>query len=355
VISLLLMASLVAQASPAAQKATAARVAGRLDEAVAQYNVALKQTPAWAEGWFFLGSIYYERDQAAPCVAAFRNFVRLQPKTSAGFAFLGLCLYQLKDYGNSLQSLLRAQELGVPNGEQLTNVASYHAALLFTKAENFEKALRILQIFSRDKGDFDPKIIEAAGNAALRRPLLPEELKDEDRELVYRVGRAVMTAADRRSAEAARLLAEVVADYPQAPNVHYVYGSLLLGGDSAQGIAMLQKELELQPGHLPSLVLLALEYLTRGEPALARQHADRAARLAPGNFAAHTALGRALTDLGEIPAAITELELARKLEPTSPQVRIALASAYQKAGRPQDASRERAEFLRLKKLLEGGN
>jgi tetratricopeptide (TPR) repeat protein len=350
-----LLASLVLmQNSPAALKARAARDTGRLEEAVAQYNIALKQNPAWAEGWFFLGSIHYDRDQAAPCVQAFSRFTRLQPKTSAGFAFLGLCLYQLKDYGSSLQALLRAQQLGLPAGEQLTNVASYHAALLFTKAENFEKALQILQLFSRDQGDFNPKIIEAAGNAALRRPILPDEMKDDDRELVYRVGRAVMTAADRRTAEAARMLAEAVADFPRALNLHYVYGSLLLGGDSGQGLEEIKRELELQPTHLPSLVLLALEYLKRGEPAEARRSAAEAVRLAPANFAAHTALGRALTDLGEVAGAVTELEAAKKLEPTSPQVRIALASAYQKAGRPQDAARERAEFLRLKKLLEAG-
>lgn len=355
---MLLAAGLCAQAlppNPAGRLATAAREAGRLDEAIAQYNLALKQAPSWAEGWFFLGSLHYDRDQAAPCVAAFRNFVKLQPNTSAGAAFLGLCLYQAKDYANSLKALTRAQELGLPKGQQLTDVASYHAALLYTKAENFEKALQILQLFSRAQGDFDPKIIEAAGQAALRRPFLPHELKDEDRELVYRVGRAVMTAADRRTAESARLFADIVADYPKTPNLHYTYGSLLLGGDGAEGINQLKKELEIQPGHLPSLVLLALEHLKRGEPGVARDYAAQASRAAPGNFAAHTALGRALTDLGEIPGAVTELELAKKLEPTSPQVRIALASAYQKAGRPADAARERAEFLRLKKMLEGGN
>jgi predicted Zn-dependent protease len=178
-------------------------------------------------------------------------------------------------------------------------------------------------------------------------------MKDEDREVVYRVGRAVLTAADRRTAEAARLFAEIVADHPNTPNLHYAYGTLLLGGDGEQGIAELKKELAATPDHLPSLVVLALEYLKRGEPASARDYATQAVRLAPGNFAAHTALGRALTDLGENAAALTELELAKKLEPTSPQVRIALASAYQKAGRPQDAARERAEFLRLKKMLEG--
>ena len=36
--------------------------------------------------------------------------------------------------------------------------------------------------------------------------------------------------------------------------------------------------------------------------------------------------------------------------PDSPQTRIALASAYAKAGRAQEAARERAEFVRLDRL-----
>jgi thioredoxin-like negative regulator of GroEL len=36
-----------------------------------------------------------------------------------------------------------------------------------------------------------------------------------------------------------------------------------------------------------------------------------------------------------------------KLAPESPEMRFALARAYQRAGRTDDATRERAEFLRL--------
>ena len=337
----------------ASQRATEARLAGRLTDAVTNYQQALRLKPDWAEGWFFLGSIHYEAERPRECVDAFGRFTRLQPKVSAGFAFLGLCLFQAKDYANSLRALNYAEKLGLPAGEQLTDVASYHAALLYTKDENFERALQILNFFSR-RETIDPKIIEAAGIAALRKPIFPGELAAEDRELVYRVGRAVMTGGARRAREAAQMLEEAIRDYPAAPNLHFVYGSLLLGGDADQAIAELKKEIEVQPKHLPSRVILALEYLKRGDPANARTYAEQAVSLAPNNFAARVAHGRALVDLDEVKQGIFELELAVKLEPTSPQVRIALASAYQKAGRKEDAARERAEFLRLKKMLEGG-
>jgi predicted Zn-dependent protease len=78
------------------------------------------------------------------------------------------------------------------------------------------------------------------------------------------------------------------------------------------------------------------------------QYAERAVKTAPASFAAYTALGRVLVDSGKTKEGIEKLEYAAKLAPDSPQVRIALASAYAKVGRSADAARERAEFLKLK-------
>jgi tetratricopeptide (TPR) repeat protein len=323
----------------------------RLDAAVAAYRQVLRQKPKWAEGWYFAGSILYEQEKGKECAAAFERFTALMPKVSAGQAFLGLCRYQARDYANSLSALLEAQRIGMPAGEPLTDVAGYHAALLFIKAQNFEGALQILHLFSR-RPEVAPKIIEATGIAALRMPIFPEELKDSDRELVYRMGRAVITASARHAAAAAAQFDEIVRDFPTTPNVHYAWGTFLLGGDPDKAIAALSKELEVQKEHLPTLVLLSLEYLKRGDAAAAKPYADRAVKAGPNNFTSHVVLGRTLVALGEIEAGVIALELAARLEPTSPQARIALASAYQRAGRPQDAAKQRAEFQRLKNALD---
>jgi len=335
-----------------AAKATELRLAGKLEEAIPLYKQGLRTHPGWAEGWYFLGAMHYERDQARECADAMKRFVKLAPEVSSGYAFLGLCQFQSRDYADSLRSLNRAERLGLPRGDPLTDVASYHAAQLFTKDGNFEKALDILNFFS-NREPLDPKVIEAAGITALRMPIFPQELKIEDRELVYRTGRAILTAGNRRTAEATRMLDSIAKDFPTTPNVHYVYGSLLVSTDPDKGIGVLQKELEIQPDHLASRVLLAMEFLKRGEPDKAIPYGEQAATLAPVNFTGHVMLGRALVESGvDLERGIRELEAAMKLEPTSPQVRIALASAYAKAGRKEEATAQRNEFQRLKKLLE---
>ena len=353
-LTLLLFAQAVPVRTPLQEQATKARLAGRLDEAVLGYKRALAATPAWSEGWYFLGTIHYERDQARECADAFSRFTKLQPNVSTGHALLGLCLYQLKQYPAALSELNESERIGLPEGDPVTKVASFHAALLYTKYANFEKALKILGFFSRD-AVVDPKVIELSGLAALRRPLFPVELPTEDRELVYRVGRAVITAGARRTAEASKLLEELVEDFPKQAGLHFVYGTLLLGGDTEAAMKQLEEVVKLEPDHLPAHVVMGLEYLRQNNFEAARQCGEKAVRLAPANFTSRTLLRRALAEGGfDLTAGLRELETAMQLEPGSPQVRIALASAYAKAGRREEAAKQRAEFLRLRKSIEGG-
>ena len=58
-------------------------------------------------------------------------------------------------------------------------------------------------------------------------------------------------------------------------------------------------------------------------------------------------LGRALVETGEVDRGIGELQRAVRLAPEAAEVHFALARAYSRAGREQEAASERAEFARL--------
>ena len=94
------------------------------------------------------------------------------------------------------------------------------------------------------------------------------------------------------------------------------------------------------------------DFLAQQNIPLAQPYAVEAARLAPRNFVARRELGRVKLHAGDIPGAITELETARRLEPSSPSVRFNLARAYLRAGREVDAKRERGEFTRLQEIQQ---
>jgi predicted Zn-dependent protease len=161
-----------------------------------------------------------------------------------------------------------------------------------------------------------------------------------------------MDTGARRAAEAQKEFESLVASYPRTPNIHYLFGSSLMISDPDAGLLELRKELDVSPRHVPALLQIAFEYLRRGEAATALPYARQAVEIDANSFAAHNALGRALVESGDLEKGILELELSKKQAPGSPQTRIALASAYAKAGRSAEAARERAEFLRLKQLTK---
>ena len=359
VITLLMISMAAAQSGPAvsfdevARKADAARAADRLDEAVRLYQRALRLKPAWAEGWFSLGTIFYDADRHAECVDAFTRFVALKPDVGPAHGLLGLCEFGRGNYDAALRHLFRGQELGFGDNAQIRQVALYHTALALIVRRNFEKAIEQLSILVNLSPP--PNVVRsAAGLAVLRMPVLPDRIPAADRTFVDRVGEAELAEMERRAEESGKLFERLLADYPKAPELHYTYGSLLLSSDPPRGVALLKGELIISPDHVPALASLAYEYLKEGDPAQALLYAEKAARLAPGDFAARTAYGRALLEQGRVADAIRELETAVKLAPDSPQARFALANAYTQAGRSNDADHERKEFNRLRKLLDSG-
>ena len=94
---------------------------------------------------------------------------------------------------------------------------------------------------------------------------------------------------------------------------------------------------------------IAFELLRQGDNEGARAAGERAVALAPGLFAAHNALGRALVELGDLDRGTRELEAAVRLAPDSPEVHYSLARAYAQAGRKDEAARERATFAELER------
>ena len=333
-----------------AREAAAARDAGRIDESIALYQKAVGLKPSWAEGYWSLGTAFYELDKYADAKNAFARVVRLQPKHAAAFGFKGLCEFQLKDYETALDDLMKAADLGVTEPKDLVDAIAYHTAIALTRLEKYEFALATLQGFARDGND-SPRIVEAFGMALLRIPMIPSELPPDRRELVMLAGRGAYYRAARKPAAAKPAFELLVQRYPDTPNVHYAYGVYLLDEDQDRGVEEFKQELKVSPDHLPSILQIAFEYLRRSDWESARPWAQRAVDLDARDFTARRALGQVLLETGSTADSITQLETGVRLAPDSPSMRFMLARAYQKAGRQADADRERAEFLRLDRLV----
>ncbi len=329
--------------------ATEARQAERWEDAIDLYARAVKLKPQYVEGYWYQGTAYYSLDNYTQCRDAFRKVLRLAPKNGAAYAFLGLCEFGLKDYDRSLQDLLQSRILGVGDTQDLAGIARYHAAILMTRMEQYEQALETLGEFAAEGND-NPRVIEALGIATLRMPMLPKETPADRREMILMAGRASYMMATRNTASAGKAFDALASRYPETPNVHYAYGVFLLQEQPDQAIAEFKRELELQPSHPWSLMQIAFEYLKRGDGPSALPWAQQAVAAAPNAFPAHKALGQALLETGDVEASIKELQVGLELAPESPGLHFTLARAYQRAGRLEDATRERDEFTRLDRL-----
>ncbi|HEY3742911.1 MAG TPA: tetratricopeptide repeat protein, partial [Bryobacteraceae bacterium] len=324
-------------------QAEAAREKGAPD-APALYQRALQMKPDWKDGWWALGGIYYQKDQFAECAAAFEKLAALD-HSAPSHAMAGLCQFGLKNYDAATANLAKAQKLGVMN-EGIGQPSMYTLAKLWTKRGNFEGALSILFDFAQ-LGKENPAYIELAGTAGLWKPMFPEEVPAEDREVVFLAGKAFWAAAKRNVPVARANFADLLEHYPKAPGVHYLAGSFEMFDSSDRAVEMFEDELKINPDHVGALMALGSEYLRQGNTAKALPYARKSVELAPQTYATHTLLGRVLVESGSLEPALKELELARQLQPDDPQPRIALASLYTKLGRKDDAARERREFLRI--------
>jgi len=339
-----------------AARAEQARGAGRSDEAVGLYRKALALRPAWAEGWFKLGTLLYDRDAYAEAADALRRAASLSPEAATVWALLGLCEFKLGRYAEALEHVQRGRRLGADSEPQLRDVLLYHEGLLLLSKGDFERAQETLGRLGRE-GVESPELTDALGLSVLRVRFTGRVRTDAAlAELIRRAGRAEQLAAQKKFSEALGEYERLAADFPAAPNVQYAFGRfLLVTNDAERGVAALVRETENTPGHLPARLLIADTKLRLKDFAGGLPFAEQAVRMSPGLPLARYLLGSLLAGAGQTARAVEELERAARLMPDEPKIHYALSQAYERAGRREDARRALAAFARLRRQQEGAD
>ena len=332
-----------------AAEANHARESDRLDEAVVLYRKALALRPAWAEGWWYLGTLLYDRDDYAGAAYALGKAVELSPQAGNAVAMLGLCDAKLGRDRDALQHLDKGRTLGVGGDESLRRVMLYTQGTLLLAAGEFGKAQDALDLLAREGANQDD-LMDALGESVLGiRPADLAAANSTMREVVRRAGRAEHAAASGDAQVAQAEYGRLAADTPTFHNVQFAYGRFLLANHlDDQAVAAFRREIENSPQHLLARLGIAGALLPT-DPAAGLPYAEQAVKLAPGLAEAHYLLGALLLGTGAIEQAITELETAQNKDPADPRVYFSLGRAYAMANRREDAARARAEFARLNK------
>jgi predicted Zn-dependent protease len=345
------------QNSDMARRAEFAREKGDA-AAIRLYHQALIQNPAWQEGWWYYGSLLYDNNQYSKAANALRRLTRLNSQLGGAWALLGLSEYESHDFGHALEHLHRAKDVGVGDNESLANVTDYHLAIMLNARRQFEEARNLLSSLVL-RGEHSEDVQVGLGMSLLRVPLLPSQLDPSRDALVHDAGNVGSFLAKRQYEKADAAFQLLLAKYPTTHFLHYAYGTMLASrGKDDLAEAEFQHEIVLTPDSaLPYMAWAFLESRA-SDYREALPLAQKAVQLSDHSFLAHYLLGSAQLGTGNSAESISQLEIARRLAPESPEVRYTLARAYAKAGQATLARHEQAEFTKLnakrqKKRQEG--
>ena len=332
-----------------AARANAAREANNISDAIGLYQHALDLKADWTEGWWFLGTLAYDSDQYEIGRRAFSEFVKLQENAGSGWSFLGLCEFETGDYPHALEHIQRGFKMATDLDPAIEQVLRFHEALLLTRLGLFDQAMpRYMPLVQR--GIQNPVLTLAVGLTSLRQQLLPKEVSNDKQDFVAAVGNTARLWMVGDTAKTGPAFEALIKSYPTAPGVHYFYASYLLSFRPAEeAMVELKRELELNPHHPDARATIALLMVRAGMSNQALPLARQAAEDGPTSPMAQFTYGLILGENGELQQAIQRLETAERLDPANLEYHMGLAGVYSKAGRHEDARRERRLSIQMAK------
>ncbi len=318
-------------------------------EAVDLYKQVLSQRRDWGEGWLYLGAGLYSLNRYDEAVDAFKKGITLDPGKGPGWAFLGLCEFELKDYDHALAHIAKGEALGLGANHQFESVVRQRGALILIHASRFDEAITQLQPLFKFQ-DNSPGVVLAAGLCALAISKMPNELSPQELAIVNAAGRAQWAATSQRPAEADAAFRQLLEEYPNEQGVHYAYGLYLMESDQEAALTEFRKETHAHPSLWPALLISASLETKQGSPQTAIEDIQKALPLTPAIYTwlCHAELAKAYLSMNQAEKAVTEFQSAIRQQPANAQLHFYLEQAYSRAGRKEDAQREKAEFLRLK-------
>jgi tetratricopeptide (TPR) repeat protein len=325
----------------------AALDADHLDEAIPLFRKALALNPKWAEGWWSLGTAFYDQNRYAEASSAFQKVIALDPKHGTAHALLGLCQFELGDDAAALTNIEASKDLGTDVDPQLRGVVFYHEGILLQRAGRYVGAQAAFSSLCRG-GTHSDDVLRGYGMAALHMRDRSFPADGETAGVVESVGLAECLTAQKNFDAAKQEFTRAITASPQFPWIHYALGRVLIDEQDIPGaVAEFKSELEHSQDRVPVLLqIAAAEY--KVDSAAGLPYAQEAVKEDPSVPFAHFLLGLLLMNTDDQAKAVPELEIASRGLPHDPKVFWALSSAYQQAGRAQDAARARAVFARLK-------
>jgi predicted Zn-dependent protease len=331
-----------------AAQAAAARDQQNIPGAIDLYARAVQAKPDWQEGWWYLTLLQYSANQYPGAIDAADHLLALAPHAVPSMALKGLSEFEIADYKGSLRDLEMAVEHGAANDPHNEQIVRYHLALALTRASRFQDALEQYRLLGEKQID-TPEILVGIGLAGMRVTSFPSEIRAEDRELYLGAGRAGYAFLTGQSNQANDMFQQLFAKYPVTPNLHLFYGLLLFSHDPELAASEFYSEVAVAPANVDARALLAFTLMLSGKFSEALPEAQKVYAAEPDLPMAQLALGRSLGETGDIEHGTELLKRVLEHDPDNLEAHLGLASLFARAGKREDAYRERTLCLQLAK------
>jgi tetratricopeptide (TPR) repeat protein len=328
--------------------------AGQAATAIREYQAILQIDSNNLDAQANLGTAFFFSGDYGKAVPMLRAAVKKRPELWKLVALLGMSekragQSEAKEHLERAFDHLTDEKIRVRTGMELIEV--YYAAADLNKAANVAAVLTQLRptdpdvlytahrIYADLADQTTLSMVMAAPDSARMHQIMGQEL-----------------ARHGKNAAAIAQYREALKIAPQTPGLHFELAELLASSESKTDQKQVESEYEAalaaNPLDVKSECRLGDLAFRQSNLKAAYDHFTRAVSLAPNDADANLGLGKTLLSMHETAKALPILENAVKSDPYSQVAHYRLGMAYRSAGRAQDASRELAEFEKLKTMKE---